>query len=75
MASRAAHVFFWLCLAVTFVTLRFDNSDRLYFLGDDNLVAFLVEDINTSGHWQPDWYPGARRPENRRVFRAGKHPH
>lgn len=56
MASRAAHVFFWLCLAVTFVTLRFDNSDRLYFLGDDNLVAFLVEDINTSGHWQPDWY-------------------
>lgn len=50
---------FWLCLATAFTTLRWDNSDRLYFLADDNVVAWLADDIQRTGNWQPDWYRAA----------------
>lgn len=55
MTKSLATWVFWLCLATAFTALRWDNSDRLYFLGDDNLVANLCDTIVHTGDWQPDW--------------------
>jgi hypothetical protein len=46
----------WLCALALFAGLRFDNSERVYFPADDQLVLWLVDDIVATGNWQPDWY-------------------
>lgn len=66
MSQRLASFLFWLCLASVFVLLRVDNTPRLYFLGDDNLVANLCDTIVSSGNWQPDW--------NRAIPTSAPHP-
>jgi hypothetical protein len=53
---RYAIIAGWLLVATLFIALRFDNTERVYFLGDDNLVLYLVDDIVKTGNWQPDWY-------------------
>lgn len=49
----------WLCglaIALAFLALRLDTTDRLYFHGDDTIVVWLVDEIVATGDWQPDWY-------------------
>ncbi|HQQ62446.1 MAG TPA: glycosyltransferase family 39 protein [Pseudomonadales bacterium] len=58
----------WLCLAVLFIALRFDNSERIYFAIDDQVVVWLVDDIVSSGNWQPDWYRTADKRHTSAYF-------
>jgi hypothetical protein len=54
--TRYSALAVWLCLLAAFVSLRFDNTDRLYFYLDDDIVVWQVDHIIESRQWQPDWF-------------------
>ncbi len=54
--QHAFAILFWMGACSLFGMLRFDNSERIYFPVDDQIVLWLVDEIVATGNWQPDWY-------------------